>query len=241
PDDEFDIHDYPRKGYIRYKKMHEENPCIVARAEFELSEGEVAEIEANFGAGVLSSNKVVVGKNYKNERHWQVELSESSAIEARSDNGTTNFASVPSSFQNGSNSLPQESSKVDSLVASKIAEDFLEKWLPKFVYFDNYSLMRGKISINELKKRTEEVGTLDDSDRTFMSLLTLSGVSLEDLEEDLSYEDIKVELESASITITDEIFEYWQQNRQLKVEFDLSQADSNNPAEGKILHVRIEN
>ncbi|GIS64661.1 MAG: hypothetical protein CM1200mP3_09090 [Chloroflexota bacterium] len=51
-------------------------------------------------------------------------------------------------------------------------------------------------------------------------------------------------LESASITITDEIFEYWQQNRQLKVEFDLSQADPRDPApmnEGKILHVRIEN
>ena len=67
---------------------------------------------------------------------------------------------------------------------------------------------------------------------------------LEDLDQDLGYEDIKVELESAAITITDEIFEYWQQNRELKVEFDLSQAD---PAdvpplnEGKILHVRIEN
>ena len=67
---------------------------------------------------------------------------------------------------------------------------------------------------------------------------------MEDLEKDLGYEDIKVELESASITITDEIFEYWQQNRQLKVEFDVSQADPRDPAplnEGKILHVRIEN
>ncbi|MCL0055749.1 ATP-binding protein, partial [Dehalococcoidia bacterium] len=49
-DDGFDIHDYPRKGYIRYKRMHEDNPCIVAQAEFELSEGEVSEIETNFGA-----------------------------------------------------------------------------------------------------------------------------------------------------------------------------------------------
>ena len=74
--------------------------------------------------------------------------------------------------------------------------------------------------------------------------MTLSGVSLEDLEKDLGYEDIKVELESASITITDEIFEYWQQNRQLKVEFDVSQADPRDAAplnQGKILHVRIEN
>ena len=104
--------------------------------------------------------------------------------------------------------------------------------------------MRGKISISDLKKRTAEGGPFDDADRTFMSLLTLSGVSLEELEEDLGYEDVKVELESASITITDEIFEYWRQNRQLKVEFDLSQADPRDPApmnEGKILHVRIEN
>ena len=240
-DDGFDIHDYPRKGYIRYKRMHEDNPCIVAQAEFELSEGEVSEIEANFGAGVLSSNKVVVGKNYKNERHWQVEVSESSSVEVKPDVRTATFSSAPSSFRGGSNGTQEESPKVISPVAIKIAEDFLEKWLPKFVYFDNYSIMRGKISINDLKKRTQETGALDDSDRTFMSLLTLSGVSLEDLEEDLSYEDIKVELESASITITDEIFEYWQQNRQLKVEFDLSQADPNNQAEGKILHVRIEN
>ena len=240
-DDGFDIHDYPRKGYIRYKRMHEENPCIVAQAEFELSEGEVSEIESNFGAGVLSSNKVVVGKNYKNERHWQVEVSESSSVEIKPDVRTATFSSAPSSFRSGSNGTQDESPKVTSPVAVKIAEDFLEKWLPKFVYFDNYSIMRGKISINDLKRRTQETGALDDSDRTFMSLLTLSGVSLEDLEEDLSYEDIKVELESASITITDEIFEYWQQNRQLKVEFDLSQADPNNQAEGKILHVRIEN
>ena len=104
--------------------------------------------------------------------------------------------------------------------------------------------MRGKISITELRERSENGGPLDDADRTFLSLLTLSGVSLEDLEKDLGYEDIKVELESASITITDEIFEYWQQNRQLKVEFDVSQADPRDPAplnEGKILHVRIEN
>ena len=93
-DDEFDIHDYPRKGYIRYKRIHEENPCIVAQAEFELSEEEVSEIEANFGAGALSSNKVVVGKNYKNERHWQVEISESSSVEVMPDARTTTFLSL---------------------------------------------------------------------------------------------------------------------------------------------------
>ena len=239
-DDQFKIRDFPRKGYIKYKKIHEQNPCTVAKAEFELSKEEVSEIEANFGEGVLASNKVIVGKNYKNERIWEVNISESApAIE---NSFTPSFSPTPVSIPGGI--ADKTESGTISPVAKKIADDFLEKWLPKFVYFDNYSTMRGKISISDLKKRTAEGGPFDDADRTFMSLLTLSGVSLEELEEDLGYEDVKVELESASITITDEIFEYWRQNRQLKVEFDLSQADPRDPApmnEGKILHVRIEN
>ncbi|MDC0035559.1 AAA family ATPase [Chloroflexi bacterium] len=238
-EDAFTIRDYPRKGYIKYKKIHEQNPCEVAQAEFELSAEEVSEIEANFGREILASNRVIVTKNYKNERNWKIELSEVPTQTSEETKFTQPSTSTPSSFQNAVRNIEPTISLSD-----RISEQFLEGWLPKFVYFDNYSLMRGKISINELRKRSENGGPLDDADRTFLSLLTLSGVSLEDLEKDLGYEDIKVELESASITITDEIFEYWQQNRQLKVEFDVSQADPRDPAplnEGKILHVRIEN
>ena len=238
-EDGFTIRDYPRKGYIKYKKIHEQDPCEVAQAEFELSPEELSEIESNFGDGVLASNKVIVTKNYKNERGWKIDLSDSISSSSSPNSFTEPSNPTPTSFQNA---VQNNESNVS--VSEKIAEQFLERWLPKFVYFDNYSLMRGKISINELRERSENGGPLDDADRTFLSLLTLSGVSLEDLEKDLGYEDIKVELESASITITDEIFEYWQQNRQLKVEFDVSQADPRDPAplnEGKILHVRIEN
>ncbi len=238
-EDGFTIRDYPRKGYIKYKKIHEQNPCEVAQAEFELSPEELSEIEANFGNGILASNKVIVTKNYKNERAWKIDLSESVSQPSSTNSFTNPSNPTPTSFQNAVQNVESNIS-----VSERIAEQFLERWLPKFVYFDNYSLMRGKISINELRERSESGGPLDDADRTFLSLLTLSGVSLGDLEKDLGYEDIKVELESASITITDEIFEYWQQNRQLKVEFDVSQADPRDPAplnEGKILHVRIEN
>ena len=219
-EDQFSIRDYPRKGYIKYKKIHEENPCTVVQAEFQLSPEEFSEIETFFGKGILSEDTVIVGMNYKNERSWEIQIS-SAVI-----------------------NQPQQSSSEIELICKQIQDEFLEKWLPKFVYFDNYSIMRGKLSINDLQDRLNTQGPLDDADRTFLSLLTLSGVSLEDLQQDLGYEDIKVELESASINITDEIFEYWHQNRQLKVEFDVSQADPRDPAplnEGKILHVRIEN
>ena len=238
-EDTFSIRDYPRKGYIKYKKIHDQNPCEVAQAEFELNVQEISEIEENFGNGILASNKVIVSKNYKNERNWKISLAESVSQPSDVTTFTQPSTPAPTSFQSAVQTVDDVSN-----VSERISEQFLEKWLPKFVYFDNYSLMRGKISINELRQRSENGGPFDDADRTFLSLLTLSGVSLEDLEKDLGYEDIKVELESASITITDEIFEYWQQNRQLKVEFDVSQADPRDAAplnQGKILHVRIEN
>ena len=67
--DGFNIRDFPRKGYIKYKKIHEKSPLPVAQMEFELSDDEVKEIESNFGEGVLKSNLVKVLKNYKNERY----------------------------------------------------------------------------------------------------------------------------------------------------------------------------
>ena len=238
-EDAFIIRDYPRKGYIKYKKIHDQNPCEVAQAEFELNAEEISQIEANFGDGILASDKVIVTKNYKNERNWKINLAESVSQPSNVTTFTQPSTPAPTSFQSAVPTVEDVSN-----VSERISEQFLEKWLPKFVYFDNYSLMRGKISINELRQRSENGGPFDDADRTFLSLLTLSGVSLKDLEKDLGYEDIKVELESASITITDEIFEYWQQNRQLKVQFDVSQADPGDAAplnQGKILHVRIEN
>ena len=238
-EDAFIIRDYPRKGYIKYKKIHDQNPCEVAQAEFKLNPEEISQIEANFGDGILASDKVIVSKNYKNERNWKINLAESVSQPSNVTTFTQPSTPAPTSFQSAVPTVEDVSN-----VSERISEQFLEKWLPKFVYFDNYSLMRGKISINELRQRSENGGPFDDADRTFLSLLTLSGVSLKDLEKDLGYEDIKVELESASITITDEIFEYWQQNRQLKVQFDVSQADPRDPAplnQGKILHVRIEN
>ena len=233
--DKFNIRDFPRKGYIKYKKIHEKSPETVVQAEFELTESEVSEIENRYGSEILATNKVIVNKNYKNERHWDIELN---GVVSSPPNSVITPASVPTSVQMRTSSTQSLSLK------EGIEKDFLEAWLPKFVYFDNYSTMRGKISIADLKRRSLAGEELDDADRTFMSLLTLSGVDLDELEQDLGYEDIKVELESASIAITDEIFEYWQQNRQLKVEFDVSQADPRDPApmnEGKILHVRIEN
>ena len=129
-------------------------------------------------------------------------------------------------------------------VEQQIILEHLERRLPDFVYFDNYSAMRGRISIQDIKQRRMNMEVMDDADRTFLALLSMVGADMDDLEQQMSYEYLKAELESASIGISDEIFEFWKQNTQLRVEFDLSVANPNDPPpldSGTILHVRIWN
>ena len=206
--DSFDLKDYPRKGYVRYKRAHKDCPAMVVRAEFELSTEEIQEIDGTFGPGVLRSPMVVACKDFGNKRSWEVDIGSQADVKQR------------------------------------LVDDYLERFIPRFVYFDDYSAMRGRISIQDLARRSHGGGHLDDADRTFLSLLSLVQADLSDLESQTNYEHLKAELESASIGISDEIFEFWNQNSQLRVEFDLSNANPNDPPplnSGTILHVRIWN
>ena len=259
----FDIMDYPRKGYVRYKRRHETDPATVVQAEFKLTREEMAELESKYGPGVLRSMKVIASKNYKNQRSWEVDIDEEAAIRH-----VINSANLPEDVQKYlgdtnkwddlynrlqsldvkpaavQNLLSELTKRINNDIRQQIILEHLERYLPEFVYFDIYSTMRGRISIQDIKERRFEPDELDDADRTFVALLSLVGADLEDLEQQTSYEYLKAELESASIGISDEIFEFWKQNTQLRVQFDLSAANPNDPPPlnaGPILHVRIWN
>ena len=259
----FDLKDYPRKGYTKYWRQHKTEPAIVVRAEFRLEGEEIRQIEAEYGAGVMPSTLVAVSKDYSNARMWDFEVDEAALVRH-----IVNEAGLPAEIEErtAASSTVEEllsmlkrleikppvvgdllievSSRFDMSLRDRIAKEYLERLLPTFVYFDDYSAMKGRISIPDLRRRSEDRDRLDDGDRTFMSLISLVGTDLDDLESPMNYEHLKAELESASINITDEVFEYWRQSPQLRVEFDLSNADPNEPPplnEGTILHVRIYN
>lgn len=260
---DFDLKDYPRKGYVRYRRQHKTKPAVVVRAEFRLGEDDIRQIESEYGSGVMSSDLVTVSKDYANARTWDMEVDEASLvrhlvteaglpaeIEERTESAGT-VEELRSTLERleikppvVGNLLIDINSRFKPSLTDKIAGQFLEQFLPAFVYFDDYSAMRGRISIPDIRRRSENDGQLDDADRTFMSLISLVGTDIGDLESQMDYEHLKAELESASISITDDVFEYWQQNRQLRVDFDLSNANPNDPPplnEGTILHVRIWN
>ena len=256
---DFDLKDYPRKGYVRYKRAHKDEPAVVVCAEFELSEQEIGEIEAALGPGVLKSPSVVASKDYQNRRSWEVDVDEQALVRhmvakaglpaeiAEQAETVETRGGLVSLLETPAQKPPSAQALLDELntdTTQQIIEDHLEKFMPRFVYFDDYSTMRGRISIQDLGQKRDGNEYLDDADRTFLSVLSLVGAELEDLENHTGYEYLKAELESASISISDEIFEFWVQNRELRVEFDLSSANPNDPPplnSGTILHVRIWN
>ncbi len=262
-DQKFELKDYPRKGYVKYRRQHESNPAPAAAAVMTLSDYEREELAAQLGDGVLVSDEITVTKNYKNELIWEFEMNEGAVVRhllrcADLPPEITNHASRAASVTellSVLEALDVKPVSVGRLITNlydrfsnktvrETIEEILFSMMPKFVYFDEYSTMRGRISIQDMLRRVESGVDLDESDRTFMSLLSLVGANLKDLQSQTNYEYMKAELESASISISDEMFEYWAQNRQLRVEFDLSPADPNDVPplnEGTILHVRIWN
>ena len=260
----FDITmDYPRKGLAKYKHTHETSPASVVSAEYELSKEEVRQIEAEFGEGVMKSNSFTMTKNYKNARTCTIQINEEVAVKhflnsraiapetkTRIEKART-CKELLALLEQAREGSPEA---IDPLIADfkqvsepsviqNVINRHIVEYMPRFVYFDQYSIMSGTASIQYLKSRRDS-DQLDPSEKTLLSLLSVAGTSLEQFEDQSNYESLKAELEAASIAITDDVFKFWSQNTQLEVEFDISPPNPNDKPplnSGTILHIRIKN
>jgi predicted ATPase len=116
----------------------------------------------------------------------------------------------------------------------------LEDRLPRFLYFDGYSVLPGRVSIPRLQATPEE--GLQPGERTALALLRLAGVATEEFVES-DYEVRRAALESAATTVSEEVFRYWSQNPELIVELDLDFREAGHNGKGgpPYLDVRIRN
>ena len=112
--------------------------------------------------------------------------------------------------------------------------------LPRFLYFDGYSVLPGRVSIPRLQATAEE--DLLPGERTALALLRLAGVAADEFVES-EYEVRRAALESAATTVSEEVFRYWSQNPELTVELDLDFRDAGGNGQGgpPFLDVRIRN
>ncbi|WP_374000301.1 AAA family ATPase [Bdellovibrio bacteriovorus] len=257
------VKDYPRREYTKYKKEHEANPATVVKAEFELTQEEISEIEKEFGVSSLKKNTVTVEKNYANKRTWIVDLnegkilahlfSEKSLPSEVKDIGKTakSLEAAIESLEKLTDRTPATTELLENLkknysdCSHRVINEYLVKFIPKFVYFGDYSVLKGTVNVQNLsQKLSNNPSTLTDSDRTFLALLANAGTELSEFQNNQKYEPLKAELEAASASISDEVFEYWSQNKHLRVEFDISPGHSGEVPpfnQGTNLHVRIWN
>ena len=124
------------------------------------------------------------------------------------------------------------------------AIDVLSERRPKFVYFGDYDVMPGKVSIPRLISHRDS-GALERGEEALLALLSMAEVELEDFSSPDSHEHLIRQMENASNAISDEVFKYWSQNKELQVKLQViatAESGAEPPLDqAPLLQVRVEN
>jgi len=223
------LRDYPRRLLGRERQAISDT--VPVSVTFELQDDDIEAVWSCFGPGVLTSRELRIERTYAN-RHRMI-LHQDKAAQARVLLGK---AGLDPSLAEGSSLeavVEQLERELDPTQLTEMAEPlrelkerdlsaelgtFLAGRLPRFLYFDAFSVMPGRVSIPKLQRTPE--AELSGGERTALALLRLAGVEAEEFTEDC-YEARRAALEAAANQISDEVFAYWSQNRQLAVELDV--------------------
>jgi hypothetical protein len=123
--------------------------------------------------------------------------------------------------------------------------------IPKFLYFSDYDLLPGKLNLSDLKQRVKAATSdpanahkqIEPKHQAVLALLRMAEVDLEDFDNGTSYEELKSQIEAVSISLTDQILEFWKQNEDLEVEIDIraDPSDASPFNNGPNIYLRIKN
>ncbi|MCX5637082.1 MAG: hypothetical protein NTX52_05230, partial [Planctomycetota bacterium] len=178
----FDVtDDYPRaevEDYQQDVEAHRRPPATVIEAAFTLDPEELTIIESEFGSGILEKPVLTLSKGYENKIYVQLPVDEKVAVKAIIDS-----AQLPAALSQeiGSSSNietlgtlvnskvdPQSADKINQLksqlakinqakgLTRYIYDKYLQKSTPKFLYFDEYYVMKGQENIETLKTRVSQ-------------------------------------------------------------------------------------
>lgn len=269
PDDKFNYVDqYPRKELTRYEPRHKTDPDKVVTLEFELEAEDIEAVNGFCGLSLVSSLKFTQTCKYDNATSVSIQVPTDKYVAALSSDPA--FSTDTQEALQGTTTIEQLAERLAELDLNEtetqkfewINETFMSKtrWgtagafrlylyeeiiaarIPKFVYFDDYFLLPGKVSLPDLQRRLTD-GRVTESENTVVKLLDLAGVNLEAFDASQGYEPIRARLEGISNAITDTLFKYWKQNKDLDVEFDVKSDPADEPPfnTGDNLYIRIRN
>jgi ABC-type hemin transport system ATPase subunit len=246
-----ELRDYPRR--LRNRERAQIPATVPVTATFELQDVDIEAVWRQFGPGVLTSRELEVERTYANRHRLTVHqdkvaqarhLLVKAGLDPRLAGGADFdelLARLERELQR--TRLTEVAEVMRELQGRDLAAElgvFLAGRLPKFLYFDAFSVMPGRASIPRLQRTPE--ARLTPGERTMLALLRLAGVEAEEFTSS-GYEARRAALEAAANEISEEVFEYWSQNRQLAVELDVDFAGpAPRPGEDPpFIEVRIRN
>ena len=243
-DGNFDLtYDYPRQTLIDYEEeidSEQREPAQVVQATYVLDPDDTAAVEELFGSGCLINDEptLVLTKGYSNSltlNHLNVDTD--AAIKHLTNNSDSTPLSVdPTGVDQVVAEQTETSEKraailrsiSDSNVSQVVFEQILQDRVPKFLYFDEYYQMKGQANLNALNQRVEN-STLEDSDYPLLGLIGLARLNLNQILNPRRTETLIARLEIAGNSLTQSLLPYWSQNQHLRMEFDIRQAQTEDP------------
>jgi len=242
PDDEdaFDVtQDYPRMRLNTYRKVHEQSPATPISVTFDFSPDDLNALEDEFGYQTVSCLTFKAWRDYRNVFSTDIQVDESRFVTSFVDGisvpdggtlqllqGETTINGLVGKLNTLVSKLPnlgeslQKLRAVQKITLKKEVDDFIfDNLVPSLMYFGEYDVMCGSCRLQDLRLPNDDKPEL----KTLKALLELADISPDQLQpSSASYEDHKARLESTANIVTDEVFQYWSQNRDLEVELDVS-------------------
>lgn len=243
-DGNFDLtYDYPRQTLIDYEEeidSEQREPAQVVQATYVLGPDDTAAVEELFGSGCLINDEptLVLTKGYSNSltlNHLNVDTD--AAIKHLTNNSDSTPLSVDPTGVDQVVAEETETSEKraailrslsDSNVSQVVFEQILQDRVPKFLYFDEYYQMKGQDNLNALNQRVAN-STLEDSDYPLLGLIGLARLNLNQILNPRRTETLIARLEIAGNSLTQSLLPYWYQNQHLRMEFDIRQAQTEDP------------
>jgi len=235
----------------------------VVAATFRYDADEVAEIEQDLGQGALRSPEFTVTAGYRSStttfRHdydeaaivrglcSQLDLAPTAAAALSAKTTVAGLLRALGELQEPPAAAMALAERIrgwrEQSVGLYLIDTHASPLMPKFVYFDDYDFMPGKVSIPDLIRK-RDANALTRGEQALLSLLTMAGVSPEDFGQVDQHEHLIRELENSGNVISDEVFRYWAQNKDLHVELKILQPETAAAPplnEGPILQIRVYN
>jgi ABC-type cobalamin/Fe3+-siderophores transport system ATPase subunit len=253
---------YPRRFLSEYKERHPNEDARVLNTVWQLSDKEVAGLKGIIGPKALTGTTITIYKRYNEKTStWTVGGNETAAAEyVLSKSGLHAEEQAALAHLKTIDALKKQLGTLGAAAnerhtafsqhlekyfkrgsANTAIIDFLD--IPKFFYFASYDRMSGQVALEQMMANKAN-NKLDRSDQVFIAFLGLVGTTLEEMATLNRFEPMIAKLESVSNRISREIFTYWTQNRNLKVQFRLDAGRTGDPApynSGNILRTRVEN